>query len=253
MKDKRQLIYRILIILMPLLIALVAIPMIYGWYVRTIRTGKIDGSTKNVSINYFLDNGRTSATNSLTYTIDNLTFFDIDNTDETSYFDQMMCDLELKLINTSSSDMTYTVTFTSTKRDVLDGESNLISRSYVACYFSKTPTTTISALKTNGTVSGNTITYTDTPSTPTFSVTCQSPEDQLKEANATASDEATLHLYLIGVQEVDTARSTDFLYSIDNNGNRVLTQYNFTITITGVPKSDSSATEVTTTVITTTN
>jgi len=251
MKDKRQLIYRILIILMPLLIALVAIPMIYGWYVRTIRTGKIDGSTKNVSIKYFLDNGRTSATNSLTYTIDNLTFFDIDNTAETSYFDRMMCDLELKLTNTSASDMTYTVTFTTTKRDVLDGESNLISRSYVACYFTKTPTTTISALKTIGTVGGNTITYTD--NTTTYSVSCQSPEYQLKAANATASDEVTLHLYLIGVQEVDTARSTDFLYSIDNNGKRVLTQYNFTITIVGVPKSDSTATEVTTTVITTTN
>ena len=251
MKDKRQLIYRILIILMPLLIALVAIPMIYGWYVRTIRTGKIDGSTKNVSINYTLNNGRTSLTNSLTYTIDNLTFFDIDNTDETSYFDRMMCDLELKLVNTSASDMTYSVTFTTTKRDIKDGEDNLISRSYVACYFTKTPTTTISALKTNGTVAGNTITYTDTETT--YSVLCQSPEYQLKAANATASDEATLHLYLIGVQEVDTARSTDFLYSIDNNGNRVLTQYNFTITIVGVPKSDSTATEVTTTVITTTN
>jgi hypothetical protein len=92
MKDRRQLIYRILIIAMPLLIALVAIPMIYGWYVKVIRTGKIDGSTKNVSINYNFNDGRRKSTNSLTYTIDNLAFFDIDSEDETSYFNSMAVD-----------------------------------------------------------------------------------------------------------------------------------------------------------------
>lgn len=244
MKDRRQLIYRILIIALPILVALVAIPMIYGWYVKVIRTGKIDGSTKNVSINYTLDNGRVSSTNTLTYTIDNLAFFDIDNEDETSYFNSMAVDLELTLTNTSQSDMTYTITFSTTKRDVLDGEDNVISTSYVACYYKNSPTTTVSSLKTNGTVSGNTVTYTET--TTTFTAVATSPDYALKADNATDSDVATIHMFLIGVQEVDSATNTDFLYS-EVGGNRTLTPYTFTITIVGTPKSDSDVTEITTT------
>lgn len=244
MKDKRTIILRIILIAAPILIAIAAIPIIYGWYVRTIRTGKIDGSTKNVSISYTLDNGRTSTTNALTYTIDNLAFFDIDNADETSYFASMACDLELTLTNTSNSDMTYVVTFQSTKTDVLDGEDNLISRSYVACYYTNNPTTTIDAMKVNGTVAGNSISYTDT--TTSFTVSNTSQDYALKAANDGTTDVATLHLYLIGVQEVDSAKNTDFLYT-EVGGVRTLTPYNFTITITGTPKSDSQATEITTT------
>ena len=57
---------------------------------------------------------------------------------------------------------------------------------------------------------------------------------------------ATIHLYLIGVQEEDSATNTDFLYS-EVGGNRDLTEYSFTITIVGTPKSDSDVTEITTT------
>lgn len=249
MDNKRQLIYRIVIILVPILVAIASIPIIYAWYVNVIRTGKIDGSTKNVSINYTFDNGRTTSTNSLTYTIDNLAFFDIDNEDETAYFSLMACDLEIHLENTSQSDMTYTVVFQTTKREILDGEDNVISKSYVACYMTNNPTTTIAALKTNGTVSGNSVTYTET--TTSFQASTASPEYALKASNSGTTDEATIHLYLIGVQEIDSATNTDFLYS-EAGGNRSLTQYTFTITITGTPKSDSIATEVTTTQATTT-
>lgn len=250
MKDKRQLIYRILIILMPLLIALVAIPMIYGWYVRTIRTGKIDGSTKNVSISYTFNDGRSSLTNSLTYTIDNLAFFDIDSTAETSYFNSMAVDLAITLVNTSSSDMTYTITFNTTKNVLLDSSDNEKSISYVACYFKNNPSTTIAALK-NESVDGYTVTYTDT--TRNYTAVSTSADYALEAKNDGNTDEATVHLYLIGVQEIDRANSTDFLYTIDEHGAKVLTQYTFTITITGTPKADPNATEVTTTVVTTTN
>lgn len=244
MKDKKTIIYRILIIALPILIALVAIPMIYGWYVKVIRTGKIDGSTKNVSINYVLDNGRSTSTNALTYTIDNLAFFDIDNEDETSYFNSMAVDLEITLTNTSTSDMTYSITFSTTKRDVLDGEDNIISTSYVACYYKNSPTTTIAALKTDGTVSGNTVSYTENSTT--YTAVSTSADYALKADNASDTDVATIHLYLIGVQEVDSATNTDFLYS-ELGGNRTLTPYTFTITIVGTPMSDPNVTEVTTT------
>lgn len=250
MKDKKQLIFRILLISLPILVGILAFSIIYGWYVRVIRTGKIDGSTKNVSITYVFNDGRHTTTNSLTYTIDNLTFFDIDNTDETSYFDEMMCDLEIKLINTSNSAMTYSINFKAEKRIVTDSNEDVISISYVAGYFTKSPTTTISALKTNGTVSSNTITYTETDNPSSFNVLCQSPEDQLEGSNETTSDEATVHIYLIGVQEIDSAKNTDFLYSesdVDGVRVRVPIEYTFTITIVGVPKSNNQETEITTT------
>lgn len=245
MKDRRQLIYRILIIAMPLLIALVAIPMIYGWYVRVIRTGKIDGSTKNVSINYNFNDGRRNSTNSLTYTIDNLAFFDIGNENETSYFNSMAVDLVITLTNTSTSDMTYSITFSTSKRNGLDNEENIVSKSYVACYFKNiSDEETVSELQENGTVSGNTVTYTETTSTYTAQAT--SAEYALKAENAGNTDVATIHLYLIGVQEKDSATNTDFLYS-EAGRNRDLTKYTFTITIVGTPRSDSDVTEITTT------
>ena len=244
MKDRRQLIYRILIIAMPLLIALVAIPMIYGWYVRVIRTGKIDGSTKNVSINYNFNDGRRESTNSLTYTIDNLAFFDIGSEDETSYFNSMAVDLVITLTNTSTSDMTYSITFSTTKT-VLNQTENDVSISYVACYFKNISTEeTVSELQENGTVSGNTVTYTETTSA--YTAVSTSADYALEAKNDGNTDEATVHLYLIGVQEIDSATNTDFLYS-EVGGNRDLTEYSFTITIVGTPKSDSDVTEITTT------
>jgi hypothetical protein len=251
MKNRKQLIFRIILIATPILFAIAAIPIIYGWYVSTIRTGKIDGSTKNVSISYTLDNGRTSKTNVLTYTIDNLVFFDIENTDETAFFNSMAVNLELKLTNTSNSDMTYTVTFNTTKRIVNGDNEEAVSISYVACYFSNIPNnyaanTKISSLETN------TTSYAYTNNSTSYSAVYSSDEYALKASTPeNTNDEATLNLYLIGVQEISTAKNTDFLYT-ESNGVKRLIEYQFSITITGVPKSDSQATEITTTEETTT-
>ena len=252
MKNRKQLIFRIILIATPILIAIAAIPIIYGWYVRTIRTGKIDGSTKNVSISYRFDNGRSPVTNALTYTIDNLVFFDIENPDETAFFNSMAINLELKLTNTSNSDMTYTVTFNTTKRIVNGDNEEAVSISYVACYFSNIPNnyaadTKISSLETN------TTNYAYTNNSTSYSAVYSSDEYALKASTLeNTNDEATLNLYLIGVQEKSTAKNTDFLYTINDDGEKSLKEYHFSITITGVPKSDSQATEITTTEETTT-
>lgn len=237
---KKNIIYRIVIILIPVLTLLIAIPLIYGWYVNIIRTGKIDGSTKNVSISYELKNGEDSTSNTFFYTIDNLVFFDVDSQDETSYFNLMAFDLEIKLTNVTNSDMTYKIIFDCSKTEVTENET-VVSRSYVACYYKQiTSEQTIAALKTNGIVSGHTITYTDTTSS--YTATCQGASESLKASNDGNTDEASLHLYLIGVQEIDTAINTDFLYT-ELAGVRTLTNYTFTITIEGTPKSDSTVSE----------
>lgn len=244
MKNKKQLIYRIILIVTPILIALITIPIIYGWYVRTIRTGKIDGSTKNVSINYRLNDGRHAETNTLTYEIKNLVFFDIENADETSFFNSMAVNLEIKLTNTSNSDMSYTVTFNTTKVIVKDSNQNDISISYVAGYFSNIPNDATSNTKISSLENNQAYSYTNDDSA--FSATYTSSGFTLKAKNSdNDDDEATINLYLIGVQEISTAKNTDFLYTETEQG-RNPKDYHFSITITGTPKSDSEAAENTT-------
>lgn len=235
---KKNIIYKIVIILVPVLTLLIAIPLIYGWYVNVIRTGKIDASTKDVSITYTIADGYQTSTNSYTYEIDNLAFFDINNSDETGYFNSMALAVDLTLTNTSNSDMTYTVTFSSTKI-VNSG----VSTSYVACYYKQiTNETFINDLKSNGTVSGNTIAFTD--ASDSFTVSCQSQTGALKaKTDNDDTDVITIRFYLIGVQEVDTATNTDFLYSEFGN-TRTFTPHSFTLQITGNPISNSSAEEI---------
>ena len=241
MKKRKNILYAILLISIPLLVGIIAISISYGWYVKVIRTGKLDGSTKNVSINYELRNGDDSSTNTLNYSIDNLAFFDIEDTKETAFFNSMAVDLKLKLTNTAKSDMKYSITYSATKRIIKDNEQNDISISYVACFYNKIPnnytsSTKISSLATNS----NTCSYTN--NSQVFMATYESQDFSLKAANQTDSDEVTLDLYLIGVQEILTAKNTDFMYT-ENQGVKTLIEYQFSITITGIPKSDSSAVE----------
>ena len=237
---RNEFIFRIIIISIPVIALLTAISLSVAWYIHTIRTGSIDASTKNVSLSYTLTtNGTNTKTNEYVYSIDNLAFFDIDNSDETSYFNQMACELSLTLTNVSNSAMTYTVTFRSAKIVVEDENENVISRSFVACYYQNNPSGTISSLATNGTVSGNTIAYSNTDQA--FTVTNTSPTGALS-ASGEVNDSVTFTLYLIGVQDIDEATNTDFLYT-ESAGNRSYTNHPFTITITAEPISNSAAEE----------
>ena len=236
---RNEVIFRIIIISIPVIALLTAISLSVAWYIHTIRTGSIDASTKNVSLSYTLTtNGTNTKTDVYEYSIDNLAFFDIDNSFETSYFNQMACELSLTLTNVSNSAMTYTVTFTSNKR-VREENNEVISKSYVACYYQNNPSGTISSLATNGTVSGNTIAYSNTDQA--FTVTNTSPTGALS-ASGEVNDSVTFTLYLIGVQDIDEATNTDFLYT-ESAGIRRYTNHPFTITITAEPISNSAAEE----------
>ena len=67
MKKRKNILYAVLLISIPLLVGIIAISISYGWYVKVIRTGKLDGSTKNVSINYELRNGHGLYSENFTY------------------------------------------------------------------------------------------------------------------------------------------------------------------------------------------
>lgn len=235
---RKDLIFRFIIILIPVIALGIAISLSVAWYINTIRTGTIDASTKNVSLSYSLTKNNVTSSNVSNYNIDNLAFFDIDNTDETSYFDEMCLTVTLTITNKSNSDMTYTVTFTSPKREYSKDEV-VVSKSYVACYYAKSPQTTIAALATNGTVSGNTVTYTN--STESFIVINRSQDGALK-ASGNQNDTVTLTFYLIGVQEMPDATNTDFLYT-EAGSIRSLTNHQFSISIIGEPISNSQAEE----------
>lgn len=233
----RKWIFRISLIAAPLTALIVLIVVSYAWYVNVMKTGSIDASTKNVAISYEITNGNSTSENVLSYTIDNLAFFDVDSEDETKYFNTMALAIELKLTNKSSSDMTYTVKFSASK--IVDEG---VSVSYVACYFKNiTSEETIEELKTNTTIAGNTITYTEDDES--FVVECKSAAGALKEKNEGDTDEVTLTLYLIGVQEIDSATNTDFLYK-EVGATKTFTEHSFTLQIKGEPLANSTEEEI---------
>jgi aldehyde:ferredoxin oxidoreductase len=140
-------------------------------------------------------------------------FFDIENNDETAFFNSMAVNLELKLTNTSNFDRTYTVTFNTTKKIVNGDNEEAVSNSYVACYFSNIPynyaeNKKISSLETN------TTSYAYTNNSTSYSAVYSSDEYALKASTLEITyDESTLNLYLIGVQELNTSKNTDCLYT----------------------------------------
>ena len=73
----------ITIIGLTVLLITASISLIYAWYINTNKVGHIDAQSDGIVLTYTL-NGEYNKTNE--YSIDNLVFFDLDNTNETKYF-----------------------------------------------------------------------------------------------------------------------------------------------------------------------
>ncbi len=207
----------------------------YGWYTNFTHTGSIDGSTKNVALKYTINNSEANIT---TYTINNLAFFDTDSASENDYLDIMALDLSLKLENTTDTPVSYTVTYEGTKRIKQDSTTNnYISSAYCAAVFnskSMTGKTNIDALATD---SAN-IDYVNTKYTTTVAGSETYKAIYSSTANLASSANTTLHLYLFGIQDIESAVNTEFIYK----GNATYT-YTFTITISATPQGSPVVTE----------
>ena len=71
-RSKLNIVFFVLAILAPILIAGIAIGVIRAWYTNVIQTGDLDATTKNMSIKYTINNSEENITS---YNISNLVFF----------------------------------------------------------------------------------------------------------------------------------------------------------------------------------
>ncbi len=238
--NKKLKIFQIIIsIVTPiLLVTSVVLIITFGWYIKKQQTANINATTKNVSIEYTFDGDE--ETNVVNYTVSNLVFFDVDSTDENKielkYLPTMAVKLELNLKNNSTNDVTYKITFESVKQIATETVSNETvdkSIAYIDCLFydiTSIPNTvtTVSGIKS---LTQNGVTYTNTSSTETNRAEYDSgvldPKIVLEP-----EDDITITMYIYGVQEIDDAKNSDFLY--DENGD--LRDYAFSLTIEATPQ-----------------
>lgn len=198
------------------IVILVISTIVYAWYTNTDRVNQeIDGSTDDIVLDYNINDEKTTTTS---YTINNLTFFDIDNENELKYLSSMAVCLKLNITNYSKSDVDVTVSFDSIEQEKKDGDT-VISNAYV-----------------EGIVSTKEEEFLVTTDKTTINDYIVSSG---KISNLEKSKSTTIYIYLFGVQTIDSATNEDFLYKIEN-GNKTYTQYDFTITINATKANKST-------------
>ena len=236
-RSKLNIVFFVLAILAPILIAGIAIGVIRAWYTNVIQTGDLDATTKNMSIKYTINNSEENITSY--NNISNLVFFDSNSEQEGKYLNSMSFHIELSLTNNSSDEVSYTIKLESTKTVLKDDDDNEISKAYVACVYDSTAVDTTghktvdSYLVNNEATQATGVTYENT--TTSFTATKESTTNLAKDANT------KVHLYVFGIQDIDPALSQDFLYTdITKADTRT---YNFKITIIAEPKGSPVVTE----------
>lgn len=213
--------HRIFKLIMVFLVFGVVISLTYtfAWYTYTTKIGKIDAETKDIAFAYRFD--ESEYINETSYSITNLTFFDIDDTSELKYLNDMHTVIQLDIDNYSSDIIDYTIDFSSNFTEIKDGDT-VISRAYVVGFITTIETI---ALDEEKTVIKDYIPL----CSETQSYKSEHTGHLAIPDGSNADSSVTLYLHLIGVQEIDTANN-DFLFN--NDGTTV--EYKFTLTIKAV-------------------
>ena len=238
----------VLSILTPVLVLGLAIGLITAWYTNVIQTGDINASTKNVSIIYTI-NDRTEE-NETTYSITNLAFFDADSEKEGKYLEDMSCKIRLNITNNSSDSVKYTIRFESDKF-TSPSTGTVTSRAYAACVFDDVTKDTsnhktVNSYLVNSETQTAEITYYKEAETNTKYVAEKKVLTILPSNGSSYVD-----LYVFGIQDLDGAKSEDFLYTnIQKTSTR---SYQFRLSIIAEPQGSPIITENTTTTTTTTS
>jgi len=226
---KFNIIFIALSILVPVLLTIVAISIIRAWYTNVIQTGSLDAETKNVAIKYQLNGGDENVT---TYSISNLVFFDANSDKEEKYLKTMAFEINLKLTNNSSDDISYKIEFESIKTKL-----TTVSVAYAACIYDSVE------VSGNETVDDYLVSNTTNKTTYEKAYDSNTKFKATKESSVNLAPNAftTVKLYVIGIQEVDSALSTDFLYTDSTKADTK--SYNFTLTIVGTPMGSATVEE----------
>ena len=239
MKNKKlHIIFLVLAVVTPMLIGLIAVGLIRAWYTNVIQTGELNAETKNVAIKYYVNDSTKTQENITTYSISNLAFFDADSDFEGEYLEPMAFEIKLDITNNSTDAVSYKIEFESIKTILLDDEEE-ISVAYAACIFdsvevSDTKLSVYSYIDSPG--SG--VSYNKNKTSDTDRLYVASKESSV---NLAAGENASIYLYVFGIQEIDSALSTDFLYT---NLTRTDTRsYQFKLSIIAEPKGSTNVTE----------
>lgn len=189
----------------------VTISLTFAWYTERKETVEvIDANTSGISFAYTIDEGE--VLNQQTYEINNLSFFDIDNNNELSYFDSMALKIEIKLTNTSNKAITLTVNQAEPTHVTEGAQDSYTSDAYVQCLFNTSNSLAITGLSNINDL---------------ITESNMSLIEDLEAYGATIVGDTTtinsncqciFYIYVFGVQLVDSA-TNDFLSQ----------KYNFTI------------------------
>ena len=251
---KSNLILKILMIATPLLMALVAVVLVYAWYTNTIQTGEIDATTKNFTIEYTFDDD--TEKNVLEYNVKDIAFFQYQSKNEIDFLEGEVVPFKIKLLNKSTSDMTYTITLKSTKTVLTGTETNAQSEEVtvvksVAYIGSMLDFENVGSTKTYKSIQDRLEAEDDENYTAAEynlkATNQQTNENATKyficettgEIDSGVTTPTTITLYLFGIQEIEDATNDMFIY----NANGTLKSYSFELTINAVPISNASEEE----------
>ena len=254
-KSKSGIVLKVLYIVAPLLMVFTVVILIYAWYTNTLQTGELDVTTKNFTIEYTFDED--TEKNVSTYTVDDLSFFDYDATEEVQFLPGQAKELLINLTNTSESDMNYTITFKATKTITTGTNDTVESVAYIGALLDFTgmtgATPTYSSISARYAADTTHTNYTgaayDATSATTIAATnylevkttgSLSAKDSTQQNQTTNKTSITLNLF--GIQEIDSAINSQFIYQTENNVTS-LRSYTFEITIYAEPISSSTVEE----------
>lgn len=182
----------IAIIGLTILLITASVSLIYAWYINTNKVGHIDAQSDGIVLVYKL-NGEYNKTNE--YSIDNLVFFDIDNTKETKYFKSMAYKIEILLENKGTKDVV--VSLTSTNTSIMQYESDgstEASNAYADVIFTEEKIAD----------------YSNDSLATVYSEYIEGNEE-ISNILVSAGQAKTIYAYVFGVQKMDNAKNEDFL------------------------------------------
>ncbi|MGM9969089.1 MAG: hypothetical protein ACI35S_01695 [Anaeroplasma sp.] len=215
--------FKLIISFIAFVIVVVSLSFTYAWYTNTTKIGRLDAETKDIAFTYQLNDGDVNITK---YDVENLTFFDIDNSEELKFLNDMHTVIKLNIKNYSSDIIDYKISFECSKEEKKQNDI-IVSRAYIVGFITTSKSLSIDDDGTN-TIS----TYIHTNEDETNEKYISSFIGSLQKSTGSNTDcEVELYLHLLGVQDIDTA-SNDFLFN--SNGTKV--EYSFILSIEATGK-----------------
>ncbi len=166
-------------------ILIVSVGSMLAWFTSGTKTTEINGETTGISFTYKV--GNVDGTNSFDYSIENLTFFDVDSEAEARYFNDQVTIVNITLRNMSVVQVNYNVAQEGLNiPESIEGLSS-VETAYVKCLFSTSPI-----------------------SNPTNTIAELYDANESANGTLAAGASVSIYVYIFGVQ-INDAAVNDFL------------------------------------------